>query len=97
MKNIMKATLIAFASLSIAQFASAQQFPPQKVLTDLSQEQIKQINALGGIPNKDATSPQYDFHLSKILTPAQAARYNELKDGIRRNGNVNYEFNIDSK
>ncbi|HIW05721.1 MAG TPA: hypothetical protein H9889_00090 [Candidatus Ignatzschineria merdigallinarum] len=100
MKSIMQKALLSAAimmAMSATYFATAQQFPPQKVLTDLSQEQIKQINALGGIPNKDVTSPAYDFKLSKILTPAQAARYNELKDGVRRNGKVNYEFNIDSK
>ncbi|HIW05720.1 MAG TPA: hypothetical protein H9889_00085 [Candidatus Ignatzschineria merdigallinarum] len=97
MRNIMKAALIAFASISIAQFASAQQFAPQKVLTDLTPEQVKQINALGGIPNKEVTSPVYDFHLSKILTPAQVARYNELKDGTRQTGTVDYQFNIDGK
>lgn len=96
MKNIIKATTI-FAVLSIAQFAAAQQFAPHKVLTDLTPEQVKQIKALGNIPNKNTTSPAYDFHLSKILTPAQAARYHELKNGVRHNGKVDFKFNIDSK
>lgn len=100
MKSLINKTLLSVAVMSVMSatfLASAQQFPPQKVLTDLSATQIKEINALGRISNKEVTSPVYDFKLSKILTPAQAAKYNELKDGPRQSGKVDFQFNIDSK
>ncbi len=98
MKNLMKATLVSFAVLSVASIASAQQYAPQQVLTDLTAEQVTAINGLGRISNEDVTSPAYDFHLSQILTPAQAKQYNDLKDGPRQTaGSVNFPFNIDSK
>lgn len=96
MKNLTKKILLSMAIFSAVHIASAQQFPPQAVLDDLTATQIKQIKALGPIPNKDVTSPVYDFQLSRILTPAQAAKYNDLKDGERRpTRDINYEFNID--
>lgn len=100
MKNFTKKALLSVAIMSVMSatyLATAQQFPPQKVLTDLTESQIKAINALGPIPKNDPTSPAYDFKLSQILTPAQAAQYNKLKDGERRQGKVDFPFNIDSK
>ena len=98
MKNLMKAALVSFAAISVASVAGAQQLPPQKVLTDLSAEQIKKLNGLGSISDDNGTTPQYDFHVTQILTPAQQAKYNDLKDGPRQTpGSVNYKFNIDSK
>ncbi len=99
MKNLMKAAIVSFAMMSVASIAGAQQLAPQKVLTDLSAEQIKQINGLGSISNSEATtSPVYDFHLKTILTPAQQQKYNQLKDGDRHASTGKHNmFNIDSK
>lgn len=99
MKNLMKATIVSFAVMSIAGIAGAQQLAPQKVLTDLSAEQITALNGLGAISNSEATtSPAYDFHVKQILTPAQFQQYNKLKDGERDTANKAHNiFNIDSK
>ncbi len=99
MKNFTKKALLTIAIVSSAHIAVAQQLPPQKVLNDLTAEQVKEINALGGISNKEVVSPVYDFKLSKILTPAQLTTYNQEKDGARHHSpnGVNYQFNIDSK
>lgn len=98
MKNLMKAAIVSFAVVSVTGIAGAQQLAPQKVLTDLSPEQIHQINGLGAISNSEATtSPIYDFHLKNILTPEQMRAYNQLNDGKRHSStHVNYKFNIDS-
>lgn len=99
MKKLIKATVVSFAVISVAGFAGAQQLAPQKVLTDLSAEQIAKVNGLGGISNKEATtSPVYDFHLKNILTPSQLQTYNQLKDGERHSSTGKHHiFNIDSK
>ncbi len=99
MKNLMKAALVSFAIVSVSGIAGAQQLAPQKVLTDLTAEQVKQINGLGRISNSEATtSPVFDFKLSKILTPAQLAKYNQEKDGVRYASTSKHNmFNIDSK
>lgn len=91
-------SLVVMSVMAAAQITMAQQLAPQKVLDDLTAEQTKQISALGRIPNHNPTSPAYDYHLSKILTPAQAAKYNQLKDGNRDNHQpIDFPFNIDSK
>lgn len=98
MKSLVKAAIISFAVISVTGIAGAQQLAPQKVLTDLSPEQINQINGLGAISGSEATtSPVYDFHLKTILTPEQMRAYNQLKDGKRHSStHFNYKFNIDS-
>lgn len=98
MKNMTKMVLITFAGITLSQFAAAQPFAPQKVLDDLTTEQIKAIHSLGPISNKNTTSPIYDFKLSKILTPAQADKYESLKNGERFPARtIQYQFNIDRK
>lgn len=101
MKQLTQKAVLSFvvmSAMAAAQITLAQQLSPQKVLDDLTSEQTKQIFALGLIPNKNITSPVYDFKLSKILTPAQAAKYNQLKDGNRDHHKaIDFPFNIDSK
>lgn len=97
MKSILQKTILAFFFITASHIVMAQQFSPQQVLDDLTVEQIKEVNALGRISEKSVTSPIYDFKLSKILTPAQARKYNALKDGEKQSGSTNYPFNIDSK
>ena len=98
MKSLVKAAIISFAVISVTGIAGAQQLAPQKVLTDLSPEQINQINGLGAISGSEATtSPVYDFHLRTILTPEQMSAYHQLKYRKRHISTLfNYTFNIDS-
>lgn len=90
--------LLTLSLLGTANLAMAQQFSPLTVLEDLTPEQTQQIHALSAIPNKETTSPVFDFKLSKILTPSQASQYNALKDSKSTDQRPeSYTFNIDSK
>lgn len=90
--------LLTLSLIGTANLVMAQQFSPLAVLDDLTPKQVQQIQALGPIPNKETTSPVYDFKLSKILTSSQVHQYNTLKDSKSTNQrSESYTFNIDSK